>query len=200
MTTTAQIIDQHRQTSRGVGYGVTVHCACGTEHWAHVSGDQPMTDENNSHRNADRQHAQHVADALRAAQPRPLTARERLDAAWEAAHVPTDGIIPKGAEYVERYGDGSFYGPLTSGGGLRADRGVLERRLLDPPSRSEGAEELEAVLRDEWSFSDEDAFADLAERLASRGVRVVSEDDGGDETPDRCPHIGGPGGDCGCPL
>lgn len=89
--------------------------------------------------------AEQERDELRAAavelapatpDPRPLTAREHLEAAWEAAHVPADGILPKGAEYVERYGDGSFYGPLTSGGGLRADHGVLERRLLDPPAPS----------------------------------------------------------------
>lgn len=54
---------------------------------------------------------------------------------------------------------------------------------VDPPtpSRPDGAEEIEAVLRDEWTFSDEDggedAFADLAERLASRGVRVVTEEE-----------------------
>ena len=51
---------------------------------------------------------------------------------------------------------------------------------LTPPTRPDGATAIEAVLREEWSFSDEDggeeAFADLAERLASRGVRVVTEE------------------------
>lgn len=67
--TTAQIIDQHRQESRSVGHGVTVHCACGAESWDHVPGDQPITSENNSHRNADRKHAQHVADHLARQEP-----------------------------------------------------------------------------------------------------------------------------------
>ena len=59
-------------------------------------------------------------------------------------------------------------------------RQALTDALTMPPARPEGAEEIEAVLREEWSFSDEDggeeAFADLAGRLAQRGFRVVSED------------------------
>ncbi|WME22120.1 hypothetical protein [Brachybacterium sp. GU-2] len=52
-----------------------------------------------------------------------------------------------------------------------------------------------------------DVSADLAEGLdrvaefmRTGGVRVVGEDGGGDGTPDVCPHVGGPGGDCGCLL
>ena len=56
----------------------------------------------------------------------------------------------------------------------------MHAALTEPPARPEGAEKVEAVLREEWSFSDEDggeeAFADLAERLAKRGVRVVGEE------------------------
>lgn len=52
--------------------------------------------------------------------------------------------------------------------------------LTEPPARPEGAEDIEAVLREEWTFSDgdggEEAFADLAGRLAQRGVRVVTEE------------------------
>ena len=56
----------------------------------------------------------------------------------------------------------------------------MHAALTEPPARPEGAEKVEAVLREEWSFSDEDggeeAFADLAERLAKRGVRIVGEE------------------------
>lgn len=122
------------------------------------------------------------------AEPRPLTAREHLQLAWDAAHVPADGIIPAGAAYLMRSNrtgrvvtpTGDWAAPVD----LPASETWGERRLLDPPtpSRPDGAEEIEAVLRDEWTFSDEDggedAFADLAERLASRGVRVVTEEEG----------------------
>lgn len=81
-------------------------------------------------------------------------------------------------EMVERYwaamkNPGSNYD--------EAVRSALAAALTEP-TRPDGAEEIEAVLRDEWTFSDEDggedAFADLAERLASRGVRVVTEEEG----------------------
>ena len=58
---------------------------------------------------------------------------------------------------------------------------MLTAALTPEPERPDGAEEIEAVLREEWTFSDEDgggdAFGDLAQRLASRGVRVVGEED-----------------------
>ncbi|QCR53230.1 hypothetical protein C1N80_06295 [Brachybacterium sp. SGAir0954] len=121
---------------------------------------------------------------------RAMTARELLDAALEAAHVPEDGIIPAGAEYMERYGDGSFYGPLTFDGNLPAVQGLLERRLVDPPTpkRPEGAEEIEAYMRELVASHPEDHYGELADHLASRGVlppltdkseprRVASEED-----------------------
>lgn len=69
MSTTAQIIDHHRQDGRSVGYGVTVQCACGAGFWGYIDGDQAIDGENNSHRYADRKHAQHVADVLAAQEP-----------------------------------------------------------------------------------------------------------------------------------
>lgn len=90
MTTTAQIIDQHRQESRSVGHGVTVHCACGAEHWALVGGDQPCTDEHNSHREADRRHAQHVADTL--AQHETANVSDRV-LAWALRQYPSDSPL-----------------------------------------------------------------------------------------------------------
>ena len=62
-----------------------------------------------------------------------LTAREHLDAAWEAAYVPEDGIIPAGAEYLSRFPDGGLYIGSAWDVGVRANT-RLERRLLDPPA------------------------------------------------------------------
>lgn len=62
---TAQVIDQHREAARRVGVGVTVECLCGDTFYGHHSDyDGPMTAENNSHRSAERSHAEHVAEAL----------------------------------------------------------------------------------------------------------------------------------------
>lgn len=69
MTTTAEIIDQHRQDGRRVGYGVTVCCACGAEPRGYIDSSRPIDGENNSHRVADRKHAAHVADMLAAQEP-----------------------------------------------------------------------------------------------------------------------------------
>ena len=122
-----------------------------------------------------------LQDALDAA-PGALTAREHLDAAWEAAHVPEDGMIPAETEYMMRFRR-STYGIRKSGPEPVEAESAFSRRMVDPPApaRPDGAEEIEAVLREEWTFSDEDgggdAFGDLAQRLASRGVRVVGEED-----------------------
>lgn len=61
------------------------------------------------------------------------TAREALDAAWELAHEPEDGIIPAGAAYLVRSPRGGT--PVSSDAGvdLKAINGIGERRLLDPP-------------------------------------------------------------------
>ena len=116
-----------------------------------------------------------------AASARPLTAREHLDAAWEAAHVPSDGIIPAGAAYLMRSNrtgrvvtpTGDWAAPAD----LPASETWGERRLLDPPapSRPEGAEEIEAYMREMVASHPEDHYGELADHLASRGVRVVTE-------------------------
>ena len=62
-TTAAQIIDQHRQGYRTVGFGVTLTCECGESVYG-VGPEGPMTAEDNAHRDADRKHAAHVADML----------------------------------------------------------------------------------------------------------------------------------------
>ena len=99
--------------------------------------------------------------ARAAEQPRPLTPDAITDEMIKRArNAPSfDGRISPTPELV---------------------REMLTAALTEPPARPEGAGDIEAVLREEWSFSDEDggeeAFADLAERLAKRGVRVVGEE------------------------
>ena len=63
MTTTADIIDRHRLSHRWVGDGVTIQCVCGHESQARI-GTGPFDSENNSHRDAERMHAQHIANAI----------------------------------------------------------------------------------------------------------------------------------------
>ena len=109
--------------------------------------------------------------------------RER-DEAWNRAAETSKSPRPLTPdditdEMVERARNApSFDGRLSPT--PRLVREMLTAALTEPPTRPEGAEEIEAVLREEWSFSDEDggeeAFADLAGRLAQRGFRVVSED------------------------
>lgn len=61
------------------------------------------------------------------------TAREALDAAWELAHEPEDGVIPDATGHICRaHSDGKYFldhwGPAVS-----AIDTYAERRLLDPP-------------------------------------------------------------------
>lgn len=109
-------------------------------------------------------------------QPRALTAREHLAAAWEAAHVPEDGTIPAGAEYVYRLEDGRVQQGGAASFARDATEHMMERRLLDPPapSRPDGAEEIEAYMREMVASHPEDHYGELADHLASRGVRVAT--------------------------
>ena len=62
------------------------------------------------------------------------TAREALEAAWELAHEPEDGVIPADAGYIRlRRSDGKFY--LSHlGPAIDANDVLGKRRLLDPPT------------------------------------------------------------------
>lgn len=139
--------------------------------------------------------AQQDADMSRAemeAESRPLTARENLAALWESAHRPVGGRIPAGTAIITRsdHGNGDVrYQTLEATGRDLPDEGrTLERnypygpedgeeyRLLDPPARPEGAEELAEVI-DGLFTGDEGIYADdLADSLARCGVRVVGEE------------------------
>ena len=115
---------------------------------------------------AERDHFHEVAatfrDKFNAAESHPLTPDAITDEMVERARK-------RGSELV-----GALWDPEVV-------EAMLTAALTPEPERPDGAEEIEAVLREEWTFSDEDgggdAFGDLAQRLASRGVRVVGEED-----------------------
>ena len=98
-------------------------------------------------------------NALAAAEPRPVTVTDEM-----VKRARKRGSVLAGAVW-----DASVV------------EAMLTAALTPEPERPDGAEEIEAVLREEWTFSDEDgggdAFGDLAQRLASRGVCVVGEED-----------------------
>lgn len=120
-----------------------------------------------------------LQDALDAA-PDAMTAREHLDAAWEAAHVPADGIIPEGRMFLDR-GSAGVVVVGAAGHDLESRGSSWERRLVDPPApaRPEGAEELEDLLSDWFGENDDpdQSNRDLADHLIRKGVRVVTEED-----------------------
>lgn len=108
-----------------------------------------------------------------------MTAREHLDAAWEAAYVPEDGIIPARAEYIVKYSNGRMSGPFLSPLQVGA-HGTIERRLLDPPApaRPEGAEEIERLLTEGLGdFSPPTTPEAIADLLAVRGLRAARRDE-----------------------
>ena len=114
-----------------------------------------------------------TADAMvkHAAESRPLTPDAITDEMVERA----------GGTYVNALRNRGYIASMKDSHTREVFREALTAALTEPPARPEGAEDIEAIIREEWSFSDEDggeeAFADLAERLAKRGVRVVGGED-----------------------
>ena len=112
---------------------------------------------------------------------RSLTAREHLEAAWDAAHVvPAGTAIAPGLGYITRYeGSGEILASIEGHSAILPTRGIWgERRLLapEPPSRPEGAEGLADDLSG-WDEMDDygnrrfthEELDDLADHLAARG-------------------------------
>ncbi|WP_087485532.1 hypothetical protein [Brachybacterium massiliense] len=120
-----------------------------------------------------------MADLERAEQPRPLTAREHLSAAWEAAHVPADGIIPAGADYLWR---SAVTGRVVQGtpddeAASTGAGGSIERRLLDSPSARPEWADIEDVLNVGWPEGingSDNGY--IARTLHEGGVRVTGAD------------------------
>lgn len=115
-----------------------------------------------------------VAEAV-LAEARPLTAREHMDAAWDAAHTPADGMIPAETEYIVRFNPGIYAVRKTGAEPISAES-AFTRRLLDPPAPGP-AEQLRALLA---AYRDQDVDADdyegrLSVYLARHGARVGEE-------------------------
>lgn len=65
--------------------------------------------------------------------PTVTTAREALDAAWELAYEPEDGVVPEGSQHLARPHGGGFPASVLAGTDMKAVNASCERRLLDPP-------------------------------------------------------------------
>lgn len=78
---------------------------------------------------------------------------------------------------VERVRESLLMDGWTVGERSPTLRAALVAALAEPPSRPEGAEEIQAVIDELFTFSDEDggrdAAVDLANQMAERGVRVT---------------------------
>lgn len=66
--------------------------------------------------------------------PAPKTAREALDLAWELAHPVKEGqVIPKGTDYLVRYGKGERPAPARTGSDrFASEYDEARARTMDP--------------------------------------------------------------------
>lgn len=99
--------------------------------------------------------------ALRAEQPRTLTPDEQMVTRFMLHEY---GVTEQQAVSDEWAEDRS------------TARESLTAALTEPPTRPEGAEEIEAAIREVVPSHPEDRYGDLANRLAERGVRVTGAD------------------------
>lgn len=153
-----------------ITWGDHVHIPNTSEEWQATAEQWERRAEKAGHERdearAERDHFHEVA----------ATFRDKFNAA-ESHPLTPDAITDKMVERARKRGS-ELVGALWDPEVVEA---MLTAALTPEPERPDGAEEIEAVLREEWTFSDEDgggdAFGDLAQRLASRGVRVVGEED-----------------------
>lgn len=106
----------------------------------------------------------------------PMTAREHLAAAWEAAHVPEgDTILPR-TGIIRRYADGGF---TEIRDGLNAPTAVqrddYETRLLDPPAPKRAAWQDLADALHRIDPADTMTLDEIAEAAHEAGIRVTGE-------------------------
>ena len=114
----------------------------------------------------ERDHFREVAatfrDKFTASEPRPLTPDAITDEMIErAAHCMAMQEMP--TTY-------SFHPDSTAEEFYDEAREVLHAALTEPPARPEGAEEIEAYMREIVASHPEDHYGELADHLASRGV------------------------------
>lgn len=116
------------------GDALTVHRDKGLA-WVTITrdGDELTVGPVPAHALTEQHHSSHTRDEKRNAESRPLTpdtmtAREYLDAAWEAAYEPECGNVPKGACFLTKSATGVHVRVATEAFGAH---GV---RLLDSPT------------------------------------------------------------------
>ena len=97
-----------------------------------------------------------IAEGKYAAEPRPLSPDEITDGMVERARK-------RGSELAGAVWDASVI------------EAILAAALTEPPSRPDGAEEIEAILTGEVEVIGPNAAREIADSLASRGVRVVKD-------------------------
>jgi len=107
-------------------------------------------------------HDKGIRDAVK---PPELTAKEHLEAAWEAAHpVPANGRIPKGTKYLTRCGGQDV---VTAEAGIDL-RGGPDIRTLEP---------LPSLIPDDcnavWASTREDESRRVWVRSAGCGAHLV---------------------------
>lgn len=117
---------------------------------------------------------EHYAAFRALAEPRKMTAREHLVAAWEAAEVPADGKAREGESTLYRDRNGRFH--LTESWAFAPSGDGY--RLLDPrPTRPEGADALDdkinAAVRG-LDLTTKQGRRALADALATEGVRAAA--------------------------
>ena len=99
--------------------------------------------------------ANSLINSLRAAESRPFTPDDITDEMVERAR--------------EEFFGGDVGGPVSGPSSARRWRAALTAALTEPP-RPEGAEEIEAYMRELVTSHPEDHYGELADHLASRGV------------------------------
>ncbi|MFE5777098.1 hypothetical protein [Brachybacterium sp. NPDC056505] len=106
-----------------------------------------------------------------------MTAREHLDAAWSAAYVPADGIVPAGAAYITRYEGDTLLASPDGGNaeGLPARGNWGERRLLDPPAPVVSYTKRLALELENAGWIREGGAEGVAEHLDALGVRAPED-------------------------
>lgn len=120
--------------------------------------------------------AEELGEALDNVKPvDTMTAREHLDAAWDAAYVPADGTIPGRTPFLFRTKHGTDRRVSMSTGApddLPTNSVAGERRLLDPPTPARPDwKRLEDLLREQPSGT----VTEAARWLIEHGVRAPED-------------------------
>lgn len=129
------------------GDALTVHRDKGLA-WVTITrdGDELTVGPVPAHALTEQHRSSHTRDEKRNAESRPLT--------------PTD-------EMVER-ARSAYWGPTYGGSVNERVLAILTAALTEPPARPEGAEDIEAYMRELVASRPEDRYGELADHVAAR--------------------------------